>query len=137
MIAYSMPPERIGVRVTGKLGGNVANEATQVYVQGVVEPLQLDMESIINDQLLQSETYKFKFNDIDIRNLDEEVDRHVKMVGTGMETPNEARTELTGKEEYTEGDKFFIGTTLVEVGGVEEAEEDVNKHEADFLKGVQ
>ena len=137
MIAYSMPPERIGVRVTGKLGGNVANEATQVYVSGVVEPLQLDMESIINDKLLQSEIYKFKFNDIDLRNLDNEVKRHVEMIGSGMETPNEGRTELTGKETYTEGDKFFIGTTLVEVGGVEEATEDVNKHEADFLKGVQ
>ena len=137
MIAYSMPPERIGVRVTGKLGGNVANEATQVYISGVIEPLQLDMESIINDKLLMSEIYKFKFNDIDLRNLDNEVKRHVEMIGSGMETPNEARTELTGKEEYTEGDKFFIGTTLVEVGGVEDAAEDVNKHEAGFLKGVQ
>jgi len=137
MIAYSMPPERIGVRVTGKLGGNVANEATQVYVQGVIEPLQLDMESIINDKLLQSEIYKFKFNDIDIRNMDNEVERHVKMIGSGMETPNEARGELTGKEEYTEGDKFFIGTTLVEVGGVEETDEETKKIENDFLKGVQ
>jgi len=41
------------------------------------------------------------------------------------------------KIKRAEGDKFFIGSTLVEVGGVEEAEEDVNKHEADFLKGVQ
>lgn len=124
MMAYSMPPERIGVRITGKLGGNVAEEAMKVYVQSVVEPLQQDMEEIINNKLLQSEIYKFKFNDIDLRNYSAEVDQHVKLVGSAIETPNEARIELLAKEEYPEGDRFYVASNLVEVGEPEEREEE-------------
>ena len=134
MIAYSMPPERIGVRVTGKLGGNVATEAMKVYVQSVVEPLQQDMEEIINEKLLQSEIYKFKFNDIDLRDYNTEADLHTKLVGSAIETPNEARVELMGKKEYPEGDKFYVGTSLVEVG--EPEEEPVDKAEQEFLNNA-
>lgn len=115
LIAYSMPPERIGIRVVGKLGGNVAEEATKVYVQSVVEPLQLDLEEIINEKLLQSEFYEFKFNDIDLRDYDALVERVNKQVSAGILTPNEARNEL-GLEPYPEGDRFYIQSSLIEAG---------------------
>jgi len=114
LIAYSMPPERIGIRVVGKLGGNVAKEATTIYVQGVVEPLQLDLEEII-DEILQSETYKFKFKDIDTRDLIALSERLVKEVASAIKTPNQAINELGGKP-YAAGDKFYIASTLVEAG---------------------
>jgi capsid portal protein len=119
LTAHSMPPERVGIRVVGKLGGNVAEEATRIYVQSVVEPLQLDMEEMINDKLLQSEIYEFKFVDIDLRNEDAEVDRSVKQIQNATMTPNEARKSL-GQEEYPEGDKFYVASNLVEVGGPDE-----------------
>jgi len=132
MIAYSMPPERIGVRVIGKLGGNVASEATKIYVQSVIEPLQLDLEEIINDKLLQSEIYEFKFNDIDCRNYDAEVTQHNSLVEHGIETPNEARRDLGIGKGYPEGDKFYIGSAFVEVG---EPDELLSKAEEVFLEG--
>jgi PBSX family phage portal protein len=115
LIAYSMPPERVGIRVVGKLGGNVAEEATQVYVSSVVEPLQLDVEEIINDMLLQSEIYEFKFNDIDTRDLDALSTRLLAEIGSAVRTPNEARNEL-GLKPYPEGDKFYIQSSFIEVG---------------------
>lgn len=115
LIAYSMPPERIGIRIVGKLGGNVAEEATKIYVQSVVEPLQLDLEEIINEQLLQSEIYRFKFNDIDTRDIIALSDRLGKEIGVAIKTPNEARNEL-GLKPYIEGDKFFIQSSLIEAG---------------------
>lgn len=135
MIAYSMPPERIGVRIVGKLGGNVAEEAMKVYVQCVVEPLQLDLEEIINDKLLQSEIYTFKFNDIDLRNYGAEIEQHNALIDHGVETPNEARVGLGKGKPYAEGDKFYIGSTFVTVG---EPDEPISKereeHLADLLK---
>lgn len=131
LIAYSMPPERIGIRIVGKLGGNVAEEATKIYVQGVVEPLQLDLEEII-DEILQSEIYDFKFKDIDTRDLIALSERLTKEVGSGMKTPNEARNEL-GEKPYDGGDKFYVGSNLVEAGEAETiglSKED----EADFSK---
>ncbi len=131
LIAYSMPPERVGIRIVGKLGGNVAREATQTYVQGVVEPLQLDLEDIINNKLLQSEVYEFKFTNIDLQDYDALVTRLVSEVGSGIKTPNEARNEL-GRKPYPNGDQFFIGSAFVSVGEVE-PEEKLSKEEEGFL----
>jgi len=120
MMAYSMPPERIGVqRKVGSLGGNVAEEATKIYIQSVVEPLQLDLEGIINNKLLQSEIYEFKFNNIDLRDYDKLVDRLIKQVATAIKTPNEARNEL-GLKPYTGGDKFFVGSSLIPAGEIDD-----------------
>lgn len=133
LIAYSMPPERVGIRVTGSLGGNVAEEATRIYVQGVVEPLQLDLEDIINDKILQSETYTFKFEDIDLRDYDLEIKQLGYQVERGMITPNEARNVL-GRKPYVEGDKFFMMSSLIEVGEPDEGLSKADEHTMDLLK---
>lgn len=133
LIAYSMPPERIGIRVVGKLGGNVAEEATKLYVQGVVEPLQLDLEDIIK-RLLNSEIYELKFKNVDLRDYDALVEQLVKEVGSGMKTPNEARNEL-GLKPYPEGDKFYIASTFIPAGEPS-PEEALSKREKEFLDGI-
>lgn len=117
MTAYSMPPERIGIRIVGKLGGNVAEEATRIYFQGVVWPLQLDLEDMINDMLLQSETYSFKFDKVDLRDLDILSKRLQDEIAAGMRTPNEAR-EILGLDPYTDGDEFFMNPSFLPVGSV-------------------
>ena len=116
LVAYSMPSQRIGITPTvGKLGGNVAAEQTKLYVQGVVEPLQLDFEEIINNQLLQSEIYDFKFKDIDTRDLIAISEKNNKEIASGARSPNEARNEL-GLKPYVMGDKFYVGSNLIEAG---------------------
>lgn len=130
LMAYSMPPERVGIRVTGKLGGNVAEEATKIYIQAVIEPLQEDLEDIINNKLLQSEIYRFKFNDIDIRDLELLVKRLGYQIERGIITPNEARNVL-GHKPYPEGSKFYMATNLIEVGA---PEEEMTKAEKEFLE---
>lgn len=131
LIAYAMPPERVGIRVVGKLGGNVAEEATKIYVQSVVEPLQTDLEEIINSKLIKSEIYDFKFTNIDLRDYTALVERLVKEIGVGLRTPNEARNEL-GLKPYTEGDKFYITNSLLEVGATED-DSTLTKLEKEFL----
>lgn len=116
LIAYSMPPERCGIRVVGKLGSNVAEEATKIYIASVVEPLQLDVEELINELLLDSEIYTFKFKDIDTRNLEALSERLVKEIGSAARTPNQAINELGAGKPYPEGDKFYIQSNLIEVG---------------------
>ena len=132
MVAFSMPPERVGIRIVGKLGGNVAEEATQIYVSGVVEPLQLDLEEIINEKLLQSEIYELKFKNIDLRDYDKLIDRLVKEVGLAIKTPNEARNEL-GLEPYEGGDKFYVPSTLIDAGEVSD-EAKLGKTDEDSIR---
>ncbi len=123
MVCYSMPPERIGVRVVGQLGGNVAEEATKIYVQAVVEPLQEDFETILTQLIMVQGLgilkYRFKFNDVDLRDLTELVNRLGYEIEHGMLTPNEARQEL-GLKTDPEGDKMYIGSGLLEIGEKEQ-----------------
>jgi PBSX family phage portal protein len=130
LMVYSMPPERIGIRVTGSLGGNVAEEATKIYLSSVVEPLQADLEEVVNNYLLKSEVYEFKFKDVDIRNLTADVDRMSKEIEHGLSTPNEARAEL-GRNPYPEGDVFYMLSSLIPIG---DANADMSKTEKEFLK---
>jgi len=131
LIAYSMPPERIGIRIVGKLGGNVAEEATHIYVQGVVEPLQTDLEDIIN-KLLSSDVYEFKFKNIDLRDYDALVARQNSQIEHGVKTPNQVCNEL-GLRPYPEGNKYYMASNLIEVG---EAEEPLGKIEKEFLSSA-
>lgn len=129
LTAYSMPPERVGVRIVGKLGGNVAEESTKVYIAGVIEPLKRDLEEIINDRILQSEVYEFKFEESDIRDEQADTSRLEGMIEHGMVSPNEARREL-GYDEYDGGDRYFIMSSLVEIGGpVPDDEEGIEEEE--------
>jgi len=138
LIAHSMPAERVGIRVVGNLGGNVAEEATKIYIQGVVEPLQLDMEDIINNLLYPSEIYLFKFNDVDVRNINELVKRMNTQIEHGVLTPNEARNEL-GMKPYPEGDKYFIMSSLIEGGAPTEDGllSKADEHLLDLIKAGQ
>lgn len=126
LMSYSMPPERVGVRIVGPLGGNDLAEATKIYVQSVVEPLQTNLESIINIKLLQSEIYDFKFVNIDLRNYAEEIKQMESQIEHGMMTPNQAINKLGG-EEYPEGNKYYMMSSLLEIGGPKEEQSKVEK----------
>jgi len=122
LAAYSMPPYRLGIAVVGKLSGNVAQEATRTYIQSVVEPLQQDLEDIMNmifEKGLDCNSYEFKFNDIDIRDIDAEVSRYNSLIERGVMTPNEARSLLGIGEPYPGGDSFYISGSLTEIGEAE------------------
>lgn len=119
LAAYSMPPERVGIRIVGSLGGNVAEEATKIYVQGVVRPLQQDIENVVNDLLLRQgygiSKYVFKFDDLDYRNMSAITERQVKQVEHGIITPNQARNEI-GKAPYQGGDAYYMLGNVLELG---------------------
>jgi len=138
LIAYKIPGERIGIRhQIGKLGGgNVAEEATKVYVESVVEPLQTDIENIINrmiiEQGLNCHKYVFKLNTLDIRNIDAEVDRYIKMIEHAMMTPNQARNKLGLGKAYVGGNNYYLKSGLEIVG-----EEELEKREDKFIKAVE
>jgi len=138
LIAYHMPGERIGVRSrVGKLGGGKeTEEGTKIYVESVIEPLQTDIENIINrmiiEQGLNCHKYIFKLNTLDIRNIDAEVDRYIKMIEHAMMTPNQARNKLGAGKTYVGGDNYYMKSGLEVVG-----EEELEKREDKFIKAVE
>ena len=143
LLAYSMPPYRLGRTIVGSLGGSNIRESTIIYKQSVVEPLQELLENIINkliiEQGLDCHCYTFKFNDLDVRDFDAEVERVCKLIAHGVLTPNQAINLLSIGEEYDDGDKHYILSTLTEVGVPAEMtkQEDFAHALLDFKKDIK
>jgi len=135
LMAYSMPAYRIGKNIVGKLGGSNIKEATIVYVHSVIEPLQNTLEDIINIQIIEQgldcHSYRFKFNDIDIRDRDADAKRYNSLIERGAMTPNEVRNLLDLGKPYTEGNRFYISSALVDIGEQELEKQD--KKEMKFI----
>ncbi|MFC1712104.1 phage portal protein [Candidatus Poribacteria bacterium] len=122
LAAYAMPPYRIGINQVGKLGGSNIREATEIYKQSVVEPLQENIENIINTILtqgLECPNYKFELNDLDIRDEIAQAEQHMNLVRSGIMTPNEARARM-GLKPYEGGDVFYVDSDFISVADVQE-----------------
>ncbi|MBA7578277.1 hypothetical protein ES708_20139 [subsurface metagenome] len=136
LMAYSMPGYRIGLNIVGRLGGTNIRESTEIYKNGVVEPLQEDIEDTVNHKIIEQglncESYKFKLNDLDIRDVDAEAKRYVSLIQSAAMTPNQAINLLGTGKPYPGGNKFYIGSSLVEVG-----EEELEKREDKFIKAME
>jgi PBSX family phage portal protein len=134
LTAYSMPPYRIGIAEVGSLGGTTAQEATKVYVQTVIRHHQKLAEGIINSLLeeRQIKNYVFKFEKIDVRDLDAEVNRCVKLFSVGAISPNQIRQRLGIGEPYEGGDRYYISKNYmpIEEAEIEKSEEFLDTVEA-------
>jgi PBSX family phage portal protein len=93
LVAHGMPPYRIGIAETGSLGGNVAEDATDVYKDSVLTPSKNLFATIINKDILQSglgvTSWEFWFEDLDTS--DEKHDKEIAdfLFARGAMTPNE------------------------------------------------
>jgi len=115
---YSMPAERVGISVKGALGGNKTEAANKIYISSVVEPLQTDIEEIINmlfTQGLNIQNYELKFINLETESKSEKVARLKDQISHGIITPNQARAEL-GFEPYEGGDAYYLDPKYLEIG---------------------
>ncbi len=119
LVAYKMPPYRIGVAEVGALGVNVAGESTKIYAQSVVTPLEEVVERIVTKKLfeqgLKADSYEFQLNELNLQDLDAEAARDNIYFGIGALTSNQILKRM-GKEAYLEGNQYFVSSTFLPVG---------------------
>lgn len=118
MVAYGMPPYRIGLAKTGSLAGNVADEMLRTYISGVVEPGQLIIERLMNNLYkkgLGIESYELKLRDVELWDEKAQAEISAMLIRTGQRTPNEIRREQ-GKPEYIGGDTYYMESNLLGIG---------------------
>jgi PBSX family phage portal protein len=136
LMAYSMPGYRIGLSIIGRLGGTNIKESNEIYKNGVVEPLQEDIEDMINHKIIEQglncKSYKFKLNDLDTKDIVAETARCVSLFNVGALTSNQVRNLLNLGENYPEGDKYYISSALVEAGG-----EIIEKSQNKFIQALE
>lgn len=128
LVAYKMPPYRIGIAEEGSLGGSTARESTKIYVASVVTPLEKDIERLVTQKLivegLKCESYIFELNELDLTDLDAEAKRDQIYFSIGALTPNQI-LKKQGKKPYEGGDQYYVSSVFLPIG-----EEAVEKREA-------
>lgn len=133
LASYQMSLYRLNIVEEGSLGGNVAKETLGNYVENIVEPLQTDVEELLNEKILKDglgiENYILKFKDIDTRNLAAEVEMLGSLFAMACVTPNEI-IDITGMGEKYEplGDQHYINQMYLPVG-----EETTEKMRSDLV----
>lgn len=118
MVAYGMPPYRIGKAKTGALAGNVADEMLRTYISAVVEPGQLMVERMMNQVFVLGfgiEDYTLKLKDLELWDEKAQAEIASTMIQNGLMTPNEWRRDH-GKSEYIGGDEFVQQSNLIGIG---------------------
>lgn len=141
LVAYSMPPYRIGIAEEGSLGGSTAEQLLDNYVSSIVENAQKSVEDIFNVKLLPSlqesgdqdekEPVPYKFNLIppDIKNQERELKRSMDLFDRSALTVDELRAvegkEAFGKENGGEERFMLKGYRNIKEEDLENAEEGV------------
>lgn len=144
LAAHGVPPYRLGLAITGSLGGNVATESSSIYNISVIQPLKNENENLINTLIrkeLEITDWKFSINEIDKRDTDKDLDRASKLFDMGAITPREL-IEYFGKpfgavaDEYdTMLDEHFVhGNPLSQLLGYDSSMSNMNDNFLDNLR---
>ena len=115
LVAHAVPGYRLGLAITGQLGGSNIVEADEIYKAEEIDPRRELLEERINRLVVRQgfgiEDWSFRFGTLDTSDLTREVDAWVKLVSTAMATPNQGREALgLGRvEDRPELDEYYWG----------------------------
>jgi len=140
LVAYRMPPYRIGISETGSLGGSTASESTKIYISSIVNPLKRVIEQIMTQKIIHDgfkcDSYEFVLEAIDIRDVAAEVNMAQVLFGMGVLTRVQVAERLNLPaipEEDPDAKTYYISNAykpLSEAGAPENAVQMMERQEA-------
>lgn len=129
--AHGVPPQKVGIVETGKLGGNLASEQIVEYKNSIVTPGQ-EMVSTRMDRLIEvgfgTTDLKFQFDpyDAEDKKLNAEVDQ-IYLNGR-VRTPNEVRAQRFPDTQPLEGgDEPVNAPTVGDLVGIDSGLQQVQR----------
>lgn len=146
LVAYSMPPYKLGIAEEGALGGSSAKESNINYIYSMVYPLQYDLEFIFNGRILPTfyekdkegnfkPLFDFKLKGSDTRDLDAEAKRFFQFFTMAAVNPNQIIKHFDLGESYPEGNQYFVGSQFKPVG--EELMEKLGSDQLALLQRIE
>ncbi len=119
--AHGVPPQKVGIVETGKLGGNLASEQIEEYKQTIVTPGQERVETRLNTLIAAFDSSLiFQFTSYDNNDLKTEADIDAIYLDRNVVTPNEVRTlRFPDQEPLPGGDGVLHPTTLGDAASLE------------------
>lgn len=102
-ISHGIPPYRVGWPIMGSLGGATAEEMTQIYNDGIVQPRQETWElrltrSLLGTRGLDIPDHAIKANELDTRNEQRDLEKARALYELNVASPN-ALARFFGYEE--------------------------------------
>ena len=126
LVAHAVPGYRLGLAITGQLGGSNITEADEIYKAEEIDPRREMLEERINRLIIRQgfgiENWSLRFQGLDTSDIGREADTWVKLVSSGMFTPNEGR-EALGRERVDRpemDEHYFAGRPLGDLVGGDE-----------------
>ena len=110
-----MPGYRLGLAITGQLGGSNIAEADEIYKAEEIDPRREMLEERINRLIIRQgfgiESWSLRFQGLDTSDIAREADTWVKLVSAALATPNEGRQALGMErvENRPEMDEHYFG----------------------------
>jgi PBSX family phage portal protein len=118
LVPFKMPPYRIGIARQGSLGGNIASEATRVYIESSVNPLKLVtariITSLVIEKGLENDKFEFWWGDVDLRDINAIANRCVQLFGVGVMNRKQIADEVDVEApEDEDAERYYISTAYV------------------------
>lgn len=112
--AHGMDPYRIGITVTGSLGGNTSIESKKNYKNSIVKPRQEAWENLINQYIVRDGfkimDWEFRFNEIDTEDEQSDLTLLTNLFQLGAVTPNQVIRRFGDRFGLEEGDHPSMDT---------------------------
>lgn len=116
LVAHRMPPYRIGIEKVGALGGSNTREATEMYKASVIQPRKKALAADINlilREVLDIKTWAFRFNEMDTRDRQFELEQWQAFFAMGAANPNQIIKHFDLGEEYEGGKQYYVNNVPV------------------------
>ena len=121
--AHGVPPQKVGIVETGKLGGNAAGEQIVEYKNSIVEPGQEKVGTrltMLIEQGFKVPGLEFRFEPFDTEDRQANATVDKSYLDAGVLTPNEVReTRFPGRPPLEGGDEPNRPAQLNDLAGVE------------------
>jgi len=122
---YKVPRCKVSIQKVGSLAGSDTLVSLHNYNDSVVEPMQSMIEDIFNTKILPAILdsdihFDFVLENMRIDDLSEKAEVYAKLLERGGITPNQVIQRMGLGKEYPEGNKFYMMSSLIEVGESEE-----------------
>lgn len=123
--AHGVPPQKVGIVETGKLGGNLSSEQIREYQLSIIGPGQEEMSGQMNSVISAGfgvEGLEFRFEQYDIEDRLVNAQEDEIYVRNRVVTPNEVRARrFPDKEPLEGGDELAGSPTLADLSGIDAA----------------
>ena len=131
LAAHGVPPQKVGVVETGKLGGNLASEQITEYKNSIVTPGQEDLATGLTDILIRgfaADGLSFAFDPYDIADQAMNATIDSAYLDRNVVTPNEIRrVRFPELDPLPGGDEPLKPATLGDLAGIEQAVTEVQQ----------